>query len=71
MLKLIKYLDPVINLFCFSTRFGFLKEVSIPVVFISTFQLLFCCEMEFIQNNHNHTKISKYLHLTGKNKFIG
>jgi len=70
MLKLLKYLDPVIDLFCFPIYFGFFKEVNMLMVIIDT--ILSPNEINFIQNNHNQTKkISKYLQLTGKNKFIG
>ena len=68
MLKLLKYLKIFIDFFWFPYCFGFFR-VRTLVVIIDTF--LFPYAMEFMQNNHNHTKISKYLQLTGKNKFIG
>jgi len=69
MLKPLKYLIPLVPLFCFPPYFEFFREGKAPEKVTATF--LSHYEMVSTQTNYKQINISKYLQLTGKNKFIG
>jgi hypothetical protein len=69
MLRPLKYLKPLVALFCYLSCFEFFREGKPPEKVTVTF--LSHCGTAFTQTTHKQINISKFLQLTGKNKFIG